>query len=92
MNISVPISANQPFGVSIVQDQRGLDSFRDPACAAALWNRETPVEVTSWLADLAPETLPEGRVVVQPHAVREVVTQLCDIAQMPCSFAACMVD
>jgi len=83
MNISVPISARQPAGVSISRDERGLECFRDPACAAALWDRTFPAEVTTWLARLDPAKLPNGRVIVQTHAVRQTVAHLCEIAQMP---------
>jgi hypothetical protein len=83
MNISVPISAGQPAGVSIFRDERGLQCFRDPACAAALWDRTLPAEVTTWLAALDPAKLPDGRVIVQRYEVRQTVAQLCEIAQMP---------
>jgi hypothetical protein len=83
VNIAVSVKPDQPAGVSIVRDDRGLASFRDPACAAALWDRDVPREVTTWLAGLDPDCLPEGRVTLQAQAVREAVTHLCDIAQMP---------
>lgn len=83
MNTSVPISARQPAGVSIFRDERGLECFRDAACAAALWDRTIPAEVTTWLAELDPAKLPDGRVIVQRHAVRQTVAHLCEIAQMP---------
>lgn len=83
MNISVPISAGQPAGVSIFRDEGGLQYFRDPACAAALWDRTLPAEVTTWLAALDPAKLPDGRVIVQRYEVRQTVAQLCEIAQMP---------
>lgn len=83
MNISVPISARQPAGVGISRDEGGLECFHDAACAAALWNRTLPAEVTTWLAELDPAKLPDARVIVQTHAVRQTVAHLCEIAQMP---------
>lgn len=83
MNISVLISARQPVGVGISRDERGLECFHDAACAAALWNRTLPAEVTTWLAELDTAKLPDARVIVQTHAVRQIVAHLCEIAQMP---------
>jgi len=83
MNISVPISAGQPAGLSIMRDEKGLNSFYDPACAAAIWDRDIPAEVTSWLAALDPVVLRNARVVVQAQTVPKTVADLCDIAQVP---------
>lgn len=83
MNISVPISAKQPVGVRIFRDESGLGSFLDSACAAALWDRVVPTEVATWLAELDPDMLPDGRVFVQTYAVRQTVAHLCETAQMP---------
>lgn len=83
MNIAVPVKAVQPTGVSVVRDERGLESFRDPACAAAIWHREMPADVTTWLSSLKAEALPNGRVVLQAKAVEDTVRHLCDIARIP---------
>lgn len=83
MNIAAPLQAVQPDGVSVVRDERGLESFRDPACAAAIWHREMPVGVTTWLSNLEAGALPNGRVVLQAEAVEDTVRHLCDIAGMP---------
>lgn len=83
MNIAASISASQPTSVSITNVERGLDSFRDPACAATIWNRDVPADVTTWLAGLDPDLLPDGRVSLRVQALREAVAHLCDIAQMP---------
>lgn len=83
MNIAASISASQPTSVSITNVESGLDSFRDPTCAATIWNRDVPADVTTWLAGLDPDLLPDGRVILRVQALREAVAHLCDIAQMP---------
>lgn len=83
MNIAASISANQPVGVSTVRDVRGLDNFRDPACAAALWDRKVPADRLAWLAGLNASLLPTGRVILQASAVRETAEHFCDIAGTP---------
>ena len=83
MNIAVPVRAVQPNGVSVVRDERGLESFRDTACAAAIWHREVPGAVPTWLENLEVEGLPTGRVVAQANAVENTVRHLCDIAGTP---------
>lgn len=83
MNIATPVFADQPAGVSVVRDPRGLHGCRDPACAAVIWDREVPSDVTAWLATLDAEMLPSGRVVVQATDVKETAGHLCDIAGMP---------
>ena len=83
MNTAVSLMAVNPSGVSIVRDERGLESFRDPACAAAIWHREMPVGMTTWLSNLKTEALPNGRVVLQANAVEDTVRNLCKIAKTP---------
>ena len=75
MNKQAPVLTDQPVGVSVVRDARGLESFHDPACAAAIWDREVPSDVIAWLADLDPEMLPNGRVTLHVKAVRDAVTR-----------------
>ena len=83
MNIAVPVKAVQPNGVSVVRDERGLESFRDSACAAAIWHREMPDDVTAWLSNLETKALPNGRVVLQAKTVEDTVRRLCDISETP---------
>ncbi len=83
MNVAAKIATLQPVGVSSVNDAEELQVFRDPACAAALWQREMPADVEAWLAGLDPAVLPNARVVVPTTAVKEVARQLCDLAKMP---------
>lgn len=83
MNIAVPVVSQQPAGVSILRDERGLSAFRDPSCAAAIWKRDIPSDVTDWLAALPLEHLPSARVTAQASAVAETVAHLCDMAETP---------
>lgn len=83
MNIAVPVNATQPAGVSIVRDEKGLQSFCDAACAAAIWQREMPGDIATWLSRLEADALPTGRMVLQAKAVGEAVRHLCDMAGMP---------
>lgn len=71
------------IGVGIADDPEGLNAFLQPGCAAAVWRRQTPAEVQTWLDGLAPELLPRGRVILRPHAVADTVTHLCDMSGLP---------
>lgn len=70
-------------GVGIADDSTGLKAFLHPGCAAAIWRRQTPPDAQSWLDGLATESLPRGRVILQPHAVGETVNHLFDMADLP---------
>lgn len=83
MNIETPISGTQPKGVSIVQYRQDLQRFRDTDCAAAIWNRELPLDVSSWLAALDARLLPNDRVILPHEAVKDTVRDICDEAAMP---------
>lgn len=83
MNIAHrPVDA-APAGVSLVEDASSLDQFLKADCAAAVWNRQMPQDVKSWLAGLAPENLPRARTILPPGAVADAAEQLCDQAGMP---------
>ena len=83
MKIASPILADLPVGVSPFDDGQEMGCFRDAACAAAIWNRGLPSEVTAWLAGLDAALLPSGRAVMAVAAVKENVTLLCESAAMP---------
>ncbi|MEL7167105.1 MAG: DUF1826 domain-containing protein [Pseudomonadota bacterium] len=57
-----------------------LKRFLAPDCAALIWRRKTPPDTLAWLQALDPEALPRGRVIVPGNAVRDVVTQFCDMS------------
>ncbi len=69
--------------VVLARDAAGLEAFLHPASAAAIWQRHMPDTVRAWLDMLDPGLLPNGRVIVAPHAVRQTVGHLCDISGLP---------
>ncbi|MGR3514874.1 MAG: DUF1826 domain-containing protein [Paracoccaceae bacterium] len=83
MNIATRQLQTECAGVEITDDATSLAAFRNQGCAAAVWQRHMPQPVSSWLADLDPEVLPRGRVVVPPYAVAQTVKHLCDMAALP---------
>lgn len=70
-------------GVGRTFDPAGLAGFLDPGCAAAIWQRQTPRAVRAWLDGLEADTLPRGRVILQPDAVADTVGHLFDIYNVP---------
>ena len=70
------------MGVEMVDDPDALRMFLQPGCAAAIWWRQTPPDVQSWLDGIDGEALPRARVVLPRHAVGEVVQQLFDMANL----------
>ena len=70
------------IGVEMVDDPAALGMCLQPGCAAAIWRRQTPPDVQSWLDGIDGEALPRARVVLPRHAVGEVVQQLFDMANL----------
>lgn len=70
-------------GVGVADDPASLSNFLQPGCAAAIWRRQTPRHVQTWLEGLDPESLPRGRVILPPNAVSDAVGHLCDISGLP---------
>lgn len=77
-----PLQAD-PAGVVITDDPAGLRDFLQPGSAAAIWRRNLPGHVHSWLEALEEDALPSGRVVLPKDAVAESVGHLCDISGLP---------
>ena len=71
------------IGVGIVDDPAALGTFLHPGCAAAIWRRQTPREVQTWLNDLDPEVLPQSRIILRPSEVTETVARLSDMSGLP---------
>lgn len=69
--------------VAIGDDVSSLSDVLHPSCSAAIWRRQAPPFVQTWLDDLHVDTLPNGRVVVHSDAVSKTVGQLFDMANMP---------
>ena len=70
-------------GVGVADTPEALSAFLNPGCAAALWRRQTPPDVQSWLNDLDPEDLPKGRVILPLGKVAETIGHLCDMSGLP---------
>jgi hypothetical protein len=71
---------NLPKGVIIADHPKDLVSFREPNCAAAVWERQLMPEFQSWLNDIPSQNLPEGRLILRVEDVPDAIVQLCEIA------------
>lgn len=83
MNFIRKTVENAAVGVGVADDPAALRTFLNPGCAAAIWRRQTPPSVQSWLDGLAPDVLPRGRVILPVTALSETVRHLCDLSEMP---------
>lgn len=72
-------------GVAVVYEPDHLTAFLETSCAAAIWHRTPAAEFQSWIHDLLPSSLPEGRIVLRPEAVGSAIEELCQIAETPSS-------
>ncbi|PJI84676.1 uncharacterized protein DUF1826 [Yoonia maricola] len=70
-------------GVAIAETPEDLTAFLKPGCAAAIWRRQPAPGFQNWIDTLDPTRLPQGRIILRPHAVTMAVTELCDIAKTP---------
>lgn len=69
--------------VTHVDRPEDLARFLDPGCPAVVWQRQAPPEFQSWIDGLAPDLLPDNRVVLHRSQVQSAVTQICEIAKTP---------
>lgn len=83
MNVVTPFRATPAPSMVISEDAASLKALMEPQCPAVLWNRRTPEAVQSWLANLDPDLLPNGRVILQPQAVADVFDELCELSGLP---------
>ena len=83
MNFARKTVKDAAISVGIADDPAALSTFLQPGCAAAIWHRQTPLEVQSWLDGVDVETLPRARVILPVHAVGETVQHLFDMANLP---------
>lgn len=72
-----------PAGVRIVEDVEELTAIRQTGCAATVWQRRPLPSFQEWLNGLDPEVLPQARMILRPHAVRDSVRQTCDALGTP---------
>lgn len=66
------------IGVGITDRPENLSVIQKPGCAAAIWRRQIPSDVQSWINGLAADALPSARLVLRPDAVSQALHQLCD--------------
>ncbi len=78
-----PTAYDEADCVTILAGPDALDAIGKPSCAAAIWQRTPLPDFQSWIDGLAPDHLPEGRLVLRPEATCDAVHQLCEVAQMP---------
>ena len=72
-----------PVGVRVADTPEDLNMIDRPDCAAAIWRRQTPPAVQSWIDELSGAQLPVARQVLQPGMVRDAIGQACKTAQTP---------
>ncbi|MEL6434747.1 MAG: DUF1826 domain-containing protein [Pseudomonadota bacterium] len=72
-----------PNCVAMLDGPAAFEAVHKPGCAASIWRRELLPDFQAWLDSLAPKHLPEGRLIIQPEAVKDAVKQLCEIAATP---------
>jgi len=80
MNIAMPSLTRANAGVEVVDYVASLRVFQNSACPAAIWRRQTPPSIQSWIDGQDTGTLPSGRLVLRPDAVKQAVGHLCDIS------------
>lgn len=71
------------IGVGVADDPAGLRAFLQPGCAAAIWRRNMPKDVLSWLETVPEDALPNGRVILPTGAIAETFGHLCDMSGLP---------
>ena len=77
------VTTNAAIGIGIADDPSSLNILSKPGCAAAIWRRQTPPSIQSWLDGHVPEILPRGRVAVPTHMVGPAVRHFCDMSGLP---------
>lgn len=60
-----------------------LAEISSPGCAAAIWRREISSQFQAWIDELAPDMLPEARVVLRPQDVESYLSALFDQRGVP---------
>ncbi|MEW7008163.1 DUF1826 domain-containing protein [Lentilitoribacter sp. EG35] len=70
-------------GVVIAREPQDLIAIREHNCAATLWKRKFQSDFQTWIDQLPPENLPEGRLILPQNRIADAVHQLCEIAGTP---------
>ena len=61
---------------TVVQDEKRevLDAISSPGCAVAVWHRR--LRFQNWIDGLAPDSLPEARLVLRPDHVEDAIAEI----------------
>ncbi|NVK23276.1 MAG: DUF1826 domain-containing protein [Kangiellaceae bacterium] len=71
---------------SVVSTPKGLLDIHEPACAAAIWQRNPLPRFQNWIEALPPEKLPKARLILRPDAVCDAllnVAERCGTTECP---------
>lgn len=71
------------IGVDVADSPEGLQAVHRPGCAAAIWRRHSLPGFQSWINALAPDQLPQARVILRPGDVGDAATQICEASGTP---------
>ncbi len=74
---------NAAVGVGVADNPTNLSVLLKPGCAAAIWRRQTPPSVQSWLDLLDPDALPRAQVNLPQNAVAKTIRHICDASGLP---------
>ena len=66
------------IGVGVSNSAEGLSAIHHPGCAAAIWRRGMPPEVSETLASIGPDSLPSTRIILPPNSIRDAVDTACE--------------
>lgn len=69
-------------GITIASSPADMGHISSPGCAGVIWNRQPLATFQSWINTLASDQLPSARVILRPDAVKEVISIICDSANM----------
>jgi hypothetical protein len=83
MTFAQAIVKDTAAGVTFADKPEDLVVIQKPDCAAVILRRHTDHGLQTWLDSLAPDQLPNGRVVLRPKDVPDAITQLCEVARTP---------
>jgi len=66
-----------PFKIAVAETPRVLSRINVPGCVAAVWQRQPLASFQAWLNALAPEALPQARLILRPEMVNDAITYSC---------------
>lgn len=59
------------------REPEGLKAIHRDECAASIWMREPSAAFQNWIDMLDPQKLSRARIILQPDAVQDAMTQIC---------------